>query len=68
MVAVPRCLRATRVRLLRRARAPHGIARWTHRARSRARIGTRPRRSAARAQLAACARPQHRWRTRAARV
>jgi len=41
MVPVPRCLRATRVRLLRRAPAPHGIARWPHAARHRARTGTR---------------------------
>jgi len=41
MVAVPRCLRATRVRLLRRAPAPHGIPRWPHAARHRASIATR---------------------------
>jgi len=48
MVAVPRCLRATRVRLLRRAPAPHGIARWRQAARHHDASGLAARRSAAR--------------------
>jgi len=67
MVAVPRCLRATRVRLLRRAPAPDGIPRCRQAARHRARIGTRPRAplAGARPARSVCARHLRGWHARA---